>query len=87
MRGARQHAICANAHGDAQRVVDIGALPVDAWQRSKSLLGRAGGPLTADWSVNGQLLVADDLGGGPLRVILPNGEASEFDESTVPSIW
>jgi DNA-binding beta-propeller fold protein YncE len=38
-------------------------------------LGRAGGPFTADWSVNGQLLVADDLGGGPLRIIFPNGEA------------
>jgi Tol biopolymer transport system component len=25
--------------------------------------------------VNGQLLVADDLGGGPLRIIFPNGEA------------
>ena len=42
---------------------------------SHSPLGRGGGPLTADWSVNGQLLVADELEGGPLRIIFPNGEA------------
>jgi hypothetical protein len=41
-------------------------------------LSRAGGPFTADWSPNGQMLVADDFGGGPLRLILPNGQATSL---------
>jgi hypothetical protein len=41
-------------------------------------LTRAGGPFTADWSPNGQMLVADDFGGGPLRLILPNGQAVDL---------
>ena len=45
-------------------------------------LSRAGGPFTADWSPDGQLLVADDRGGGRLRLIQPNGQAITLGAST-----
>ena len=52
---------------------------------SETSLGHAGGPISADWSVNGELLVADDQGGGPLRVIQPNGQV--FTLPTVGEAW
>lgn len=42
---------------------------------TNSPLSRAGGPFTGDWSPNGQMLVADDHDGGPLRLISPTGQA------------
>jgi hypothetical protein len=45
-------------------------------------LSRSGGPHSADWSPNGQMMVADDLAGGRLRLILPNGQAVVLGEAT-----
>lgn len=52
---------------------------------AETSLGHSGGPVSADWSANGELLVADDQGGGPLRVIQPNGQV--FTLPTVGDAW
>jgi hypothetical protein len=49
---------------------------------TNSSLSRSGGPFTADWSPDGQLLVADDKDGGPLRLISPNGQAISLGAAT-----
>ncbi len=43
---------------------------------SNTSLSRVVGPFSADWSPDGQVMVADDQEGGPLRLILPNGQTA-----------
>ena len=52
---------------------------------SETSLGHAGGPVSADWSVTGDLLVADNMEGGPLRVIQPDGQVLTLP--TVGDAW
>jgi hypothetical protein len=37
-------------------------------------LSRVVDPFTADWSPDGEVMVADDNSGGPMRLILPDGQ-------------
>ncbi|HKP29658.1 MAG TPA: hypothetical protein VJU15_09640 [Gemmatimonadales bacterium] len=52
---------------------------------SSTSLSRAIDPFTSDWSPNGQMLVADDKGGGPLRLVLPDGQVTLL--SAPPDTW
>lgn len=66
--------------GPRSRVTGLTARSLVLFETNRSVAGdmpisHAGAPYSADWSPNGQMMVADDLGGGPLRLIFPNGMA------------
>ena len=52
---------------------------------SNTSLSLAGNPFTADWSPDGQMLVADDSEVRPLRVILPDGQSRTLP--VTPGDW
>jgi hypothetical protein len=66
--------------GPLSRVTGLTARTLVHFEMNRTVAGdipisQSGAPYTADWSPSGQMMVADDLGGGPLRLIFPNGMA------------